>query len=493
MRGSGVLMHLSSLPSRFGIGTLGREAEHFADFLEETGTGYWQILPIGPTSYGDSPYQSFSSYAGNPYFIDLEQLIEQGLLGEEECLNIVWSSSDEYVDYQKLYQNRFVLLNRAYQVFAKQFPEKFYSFCEKEAAWLSDYALFMAEKDDHEGAPWYQWEESLRKREKETVAKEQQRLADRICFYEVLQFWFYEQWEDFRTYLMKKKIRLIGDLPIYMAYDSVEVWCNPELFSLDETLKQKEVAGCPPDAFDAGGQLWGNPIYRWDVMERDNYNWWIRRLRHGMRFFDIIRIDHFRGFASYFSIPATDKNAVGGVWKKGPGYAFFAEVKKQLKDLSIIAEDLGFLTPDVYELMDQCGYPGMKVLQFAFGADNGENAYLPHNYTTNSVVYTGTHDNNTSEGWYSECGEWERKHAEAYLKLDEKEGIAWGMIRGAMGSVSELAVVPMQDLLGLDGRARMNRPSTLGWNWTWRMRSSLLTDEIKEKWSTMNRRYGRWK
>lgn len=493
MRGSGVLMHLSSLPSRFGIGTLGKEADVFADFLEETGSGYWQILPIGPTSYGDSPYQSFSSYAGNPYFIDMEQLIAQGFLTNQECEAVVWSDTEEYVDYGKLYQNRFSLLFRAYQRFACDLPEEFFSFCEREASWLEDYALFMAEKDDHSGAAWYQWEKGIKIRDKQVLESERERLFERVRFYQVLQYWFFDQWEAFRLTLRRKKIRLIGDLPIYVAYDSVEVWCDPQLFSLDGELAQAEVAGCPPDAFDAGGQLWGNPIYRWDVMEQDHYAWWIRRLRHAMRFFDIIRIDHFRGFASYFAIPAGDENAVAGEWKKGPGYEFFVQVKKQLGDVPIIAEDLGFLTPDVYELMDRCGYPGMKVLQFAFGADDGSNLYLPHNYTQCSVVYTGTHDNNTSEGWYRECGPWEREHAKAYLKLDEKEGISWGMIRGVFGSVSELAVVPMQDLLGLDEHARMNRPSSLGSNWTWRMRSSQLTDEIKEKWSTMNRRYARWK
>ena len=491
MRGSGVLMHLTSLPSPYGIGTLGKEARKFADFLEETGSGYWQILPIGPTSYGDSPYQSFSSYAGNPYLIDLEKLIEEGFLRKEDCDNIRWSDTDQYVDYERLYQERFAVLRRAYRVFADKLPEEFFAFCRREADWLTDYALFMAEKDDHEGKPWYEWEEPLMTRRPDKLLEERRRLADEILFYQVLQFWFYQQWEEFRAYLEEKKIRLIGDLPIYVAYDSVEVWCQPRLFALDETLAQIQVAGCPPDAFDAGGQLWGNPIYRWDVMKQDHYAWWMGRLRHVTRLFDMIRIDHFRGFASYFSIPAGDETAVNGEWKEGPGYDFFAEVKRQLGDVPIIAEDLGFLTPDVYELMEQCGYPGMKVLQFAFGADDGQNLYLPHNYTANSVVYTGTHDNNTSIGWYRECESWERDHARAYLKLDEEEGISWGMIRSAMGSVSRLAIVPMQDLLSLDGKARMNRPSTLGWNWTWRMLPDQIDNTVREKWSTMNRRYAR--
>lgn len=358
---------------------------------------------------------------------------------------------------------------------------------------MEDYALFMAEKDDHEGEPWYQWEDELKLREKETLARERNRLADRIRFYEVLQYWFYRQWEAFRGMLKQKHIRLIGDIPIYMAYDSVEVWCEPELFSLDENLDQVQVAGCPPDAFDAGGQLWGNPIYRWDVMKKDGYAWWMRRLRHTMRFFDKIRIDHFRGFASYFSIPAEDEDATGGKWVKGPGYDFFRTMKRELGEVDIIAEDLGFLTEDVYELMDQCGYPGMKVLQFAFGCDDGQNLYLPHNFTPHSVVYTGTHDNNTSLGWYAECEPWERDHATAYLHLDEEEGIGWGMIRGAMGSVSELAIVPMQDILELGTEARMNRPSTLGGNWCWRMRPDQNDAAVAEKWSTMNRRFARWK
>ncbi len=493
MRNSGILMHLSSLPSRYGIGTLGKEAEKFADFLDRTGTGYWQILPIGPTSYGDSPYQSFSSYAGNPYFIDLEELIEEGLLRETECSAIAWSDREDQVDYETLYQYRFQILYRAYRRFSDDLPEEFFSFCEKEKSWLEDYALFMAEKDDHEGEPWYQWEDELKLREKEMLARERNRLADRIRFYEVLQYWFYRQWEAFRGMLKQKHIRLIGDIPIYMAYDSVEVWCEPELFSLDENLDQVQVAGCPPDAFDAGGQLWGNPIYRWDVMKKDGYAWWMRRLRHTMRFYDKIRIDHFRGFASYFSIPAEDEDATGGKWVKGPGYDFFRTMKRELGEVDIIAEDLGFLTEDVYELMDQCGYPGMKVLQFAFGCDDGQNLYLPHNFTPHSVVYTGTHDNNTSLGWYAECEPWERDHATAYLHLDEEEGIGWGMIRGAMGSVSELAIVPMQDILELGTEARMNRPSTLGGNWCWRMRPDQNDAAVAEKWSTMNRRFARWK
>ena len=493
MRNSGILLHISSLPSRFGIGTLGAEAKKFADFLAETGTGYWQILPIGPTSYGDSPYQSFSSYAGNPYFIDLEELIKEGYLAEDDCEKITWAAEPGYVDYEKLYENRFVLLYRAYEAFAADLPETFLTFCEKEGDWLEDYALFMAEKDDHDGEPWYEWEEALRLRKPRTLEEERARLSDRIRFYQVLQFWFFEQWKDFKDYLEEKGIGLIGDIPIYVAYDSVEVWCRPELFSLDEDLRQVRVAGCPPDAFDAGGQLWGNPIYRWDVLAEEGYDWWIRRLRHAMRFYDKVRIDHFRGFASYFSIPAEDEDARNGEWVEGPGYAFFQAVKEKLGDLDIIAEDLGYITPDVYELMDQCGYPGMKVLQFAFGADDGQNLYLPHNYRADGVVYTGTHDNNTSIGWYRDSNVWEREHARAYLKLDEEEGIHWGMIRGAMGSVCDLAIVPMQDLLGLDERARMNRPSSLGWNWTWRMESGEIPADVREKWSTMNRRYARWK
>lgn len=491
MRASGILMHISSLPSPYGIGTLGKAARDFGDFLQETKTGYWQILPTGPTSYGDSPYQALSAYAGNPYFIDLQKLIEDGYLEADAVGQVQWQERDDKVDYAGLYQKRYPILRQAFQKFITDVPDDFEEFCKRHQRWLDDYALFMAEKDDHEGKAWYEWEDGLKFREEELLAKERVRLAEDLSFYKTLQYWFYQQWEELREYLRQRDIQIIGDIPMYVAYDSVEVWMQPELFSLDEELKQVKVAGCPPDVFNADGQMWGNPIYRWDKMRRDDYAWWKLRLGHMLEMCDVVRIDHFRGFSSYFSIPAEDENAKGGEWIQGPGREFFDSMKRRFGKMNIIAEDLGFITQDVLDLMKHTGYPGMKILQFGFDDDNGNSTYRPHTYEANSVVYTGTHDNDTTMGWLEHEPDWKRNRVREYLGLNGEEGWHWGFIRGAVSSVCALAVIPMQDLLGLGSDARMNRPSTLGDNWDWRMREGAINEDIRYRWRNMNHIYGR--
>lgn len=467
MRSSGILMHISSLPSPYGIGTMGKAAREFADFLKEAGQKYWQILPVCPTSYGDSPYQSFSSFAGNPYFIDLETLCREKLLKKKECESYPWGSNPHYVDYGVMYESRYPLLKKAFARFRKNTPEDFGRFCEKEADWLEDYALFMALKDAHEGASWFAWEPGLKTREKKSLDKARADYADDISFYKMLQYLFYKQWRELKAYVNERGIEIIGDVPIYVAGDSADVWANPEQFYLDKDLNPIDVAGCPPDAFSEDGQLWGNPLFRWDVMKKDGYSWWIKRIQAVSELYDVVRIDHFRGFDSYYAIPGKDDTARNGEWRKGPGIDLFHAIEEKIGRPNIIVEDLGFLTPSVIELVKETGYPGMKIVQFAFG-DTPDNAYLPHNYDKNCVVYTGTHDNETVVSWYKNTDSKTRKYAKRYMNLNKKEGIHWGMMRAAWNSVADLAVVPMQDVLGLGDEGRMNTPSTLGGNWEWR-------------------------
>ena len=468
MRTGGILMPISSLPSPYGIGTLGKEAYDFVDFLVKAGQTYWQILPICPTSYGDSPYQSFSSFAGNPYFIDLRLLCEQGLLTEAECESFDWGESEGYIDYGTMYESRYPLLRKARARFFCKTPEGYEAFLKQESGWLSDYALFMALKDAHGGKEWLKWEKELRFRKPEAISKAQKKYAEDIDFYCMLQFLFREQWNALKAYANRKGILIIGDIPIYVALDSADVWANPGQFCLNKELRPIEVAGCPPDAFAADGQLWGNPLFRWDVMKADDYRWWTQRIEAMSLLYDVIRIDHFRGFDSYYAIPAKDKTARNGKWRTGPGIDLFRAIEEKLGDLPIIVENLGFLTPSVEELLDNTGYPGMKVLQFAFDP-NGGSDYLPHNYVEHCVVYTGTHDNDTSIGWADSADEETLRFARQYMNLTKKEGIHWGMMRTAWASVAETAIVPMQDVLGLGSEARINIPSTLGENWKWRI------------------------
>ncbi len=490
MRTSGILMHISSLPSKYGIGTMGKEAKRFVNFLAEAGQTYWQILPVCPTSYGDSPYQSFSSFAGNPYFIDLELLCRDGLLTEEECSSYSWGADETKVDYGILYENRYDLLKKAYARFLARKPKAFYAFCKKEQAWLDDYALFMALKDENSGAAWQEWKRGWKFREQEAIEEAKNEYADEIEFYKMLQFLFFKQWRSLKAYANKKGISIIGDVPIYVAGDSADVWANTDQFYLDEQKNPIEGAGCPPDAFSEDGQLWGNPLFRWDVMKQDGYRFWTDRIRAMSKLYDVVRIDHFRGFDSYYAIPALDTTARNGTWKKGPGMELFKTLEEKLGKLDIIVEDLGFLTPSVLQLVKDSGFPGMKVLQFAFDTRE-ESDYLPHNYQSHSVVYTGTHDNDTIMGWMKTAPKDSVKFAKKYFNLTRKEGYNWGMMRGAWASVSDLAVVPMQDILGLSNEARMNTPSTLGENWKWRMKRRQITKKLAAKVRKYVKMYGR--
>ena len=490
MRASGILMHISSLPSEYGIGTLGREARKFVDFLEKAGQAYWQILPVCPTSYGDSPYQSFSSFAGNPYFIDLKYLCRDGYLTKKECDSYEWGSREDEVDFGILYENRYALLKKAHMRFLKKEPEDFQEFCEEEKEWLESYAQFMALKDAHGGVAWSEWERDVRFRKADAMHKVEEEYSKEIHFYKMLQYFFFQQWRSLKEYANGKGIQIIGDVPIYVAYDSADVWAAPKQIYLDEDLRPIEVAGCPPDAFTEDGQLWGNPLFRWDVMKKDGYHFWTNRIRAMSRLYDVVRIDHFRGFDSYYAIPANAKTAKNGVWKEGPGIDLFHTLKEKLGELNIIVEDLGFLTPSVKKLVKDSGFPGMKVLQFAFDPRE-ESDYIPHTYNSHCVVYTGTHDNDTILGWIKEVPRECLNYAKNYLRLTKEEGYNWGMMRGAWASVSDLAIVTMQDVLGLGSSARMNTPSTLGCNWKWRAKKEEITPQLAKKIRKYTELYGR--
>jgi 4-alpha-glucanotransferase len=490
MRTSGVLMPIFSLPSPYGIGTMGKEARKFVDFLVKGGQTYWQILPICPTSYGDSPYQSFSSFAGNPYFIDPDTLCSEKLLTKKECKSFDWGGSEKYIDYGTMYISRYALLRKAYVRFKKNIPDDYEDFCKKESGWLDEYALFMAIKDANDGRSWLEWDDELRHRDEKLLDEARVKYSDETGFYKMLQYLFFKQWRELKSYANERGIYIIGDVPIYVAADSADVWANPTQFYLDKNLNPIEVAGCPPDAFTADGQLWGNPLFRWDVMKKDNFRWWTKRMKAMAELYDIVRIDHFRGFDSYYAIPAKDKTARNGRWKKGPGMSLFKQIEKDLGKLPIIAEDLGFLTDSVYKLLKNSGFPGMKVLQFAFDSREGSN-YLPHTYPTNCVVYTGTHDNDTSLGWMETAPKPSVQFAKDYLNLTEEEGLNWGMMRGAWSSVAELAIVPMQDIIGLGSEARINTPSTLGDNWKWRATAEQITPALAKRLYTYTEMYGR--
>lgn len=490
MRCGGVLMHISSLPSPYGIGTMGKEARKFADFLEKAGQKYWQILPICPTSYGDSPYQSFSSFAGNPYFIDLELLCKDKLLKKSECEALYWGTNPHYVDYGAIYNSKYQLLKLAYSRFEKKIPEEFWKFCGDESHWLNDYALFMALKDAHNGAAWMEWEDELRHRNWDAIESAKRKYAEDILYYKMLQYLFYKQWNSLKEYVNSKGIEIIGDVPIYVSGDSADVWSNPSQFYLDENLRPIDVAGCPPDAFSADGQLWGNPLFRWDAMRMDNYEWWTRRISAVSKLYDVVRIDHFRGFDSYYAIPANESNARNGEWRQGPGMDLFRTLENRLGKLNIIVEDLGMLTPSVIQLVEDSGFPGMKILQFAFDTRNGS-SYLPHKYQNHCVVYTGTHDNDTIMGWVKNAPKETIKNAKEYLNLTKEEGYNWGMMRGAWSSVAEIAIVTMQDIIGLGSESRMNTPSKLGGNWEWRATADQIQNKDAKRIHAYMEMYGR--
>ncbi len=489
MRKSGILMHITSLPSPYGIGNMGKSAYEFVDFLSRAGQAYWQVLPLNPTGYGDSPYQAFSTFAGNPYLIDPDMLIEAGLLLQEEVDAVAWSRDTTRVDYGCLYDQRSRVLRLAYERFTP--TADFDRFVEENADWLEDYALFMTLKEKYRGASWQNWSVSLMLRIPEILHCYREELKDTIRFHYFLQFTFFRQWTALRRYANERGIQIIGDVPIYVPLDSVDVWSNPTLFQLDPSGYPTAVAGCPPDSFTADGQLWGNPLYNWDLMKQTGFEWWIRRLTAAAKMYDVVRLDHFRGFESYWAVPSGDKTAVGGAWQKGPGVDFVQAVRTALPQLHFIAEDLGYVTPQVRQLQLDSGYPGMKVLQFAFDSREGSD-YLPHTYPAHSVCYTGTHDNQTMVQWLQEAAPEDVAMAKRYLGLNEEEGFVWGMIRGAMGSVSQLCVIQMQDYLELGAEARMNFPGMLSSdNWTWRAKPDFLTEALTNRILEITRRYGR--
>lgn len=485
-------MHISSLPSPHGIGTMGKAAYEFVDFLQKSGQTYWQILPICPTSYGDSPYQSFSTFAGNPYFIDLDLLEQEGLLLRSEYDSIDWESGADTVNYGALYCKRYPVLRIAAERFLKNPTDSFYTFCNENEWWLSEFALFMALKDVHCGSPWWNWEPDLKNNEPGAVQEAKQEYQSNIQFWKVLQYLFFHQWTMLKSYANVRGIQFIGDLPIYVSLDSVDVWSHPELFQLDENRTPKEVAGCPPDGFSATGQLWGNPLFDWDYMEQDNFTWWVRRIEYLCKVYNILRIDHFRGFDSYYAIPYGAPDAIHGRWRQGPGMKLFSAIDRAIGRQSIIAEDLGYLTDSVRQLLKDSGFPGMRVLEFAFDSrDSSGNEYLLHNFVRNCVAYCGTHDNDTILGWFSEASPEDTAYAKEYLRINDDEGLNWGMIRALWGSVADMTIAQAQDLLGFGSEARMNIPSTMGENWCWRALPGAFTDEISNKLRRMTELYGR--
>ena len=493
-----MLMPVSALPGAYGIGCFSKEAYEFVDILKEAGQKLWQILPLGQTGYGDSPYQSFSTFAGNPYFIDLETLIEDELLTKEECDQADFGENEEEIDYEKIYNARFKVLKLAYKRAKKNglMESKAYrTYLEEEKAWLADYALYMAVKDSFDGKSWDQWEEDIRLRKPEAIVAYQEQLSAEIDFYEFLQYLFAGQWAGLKTYANEQGIEIIGDIPIYVAFDSADTWANPKLFQLDEENLPVAVAGCPPDAFSATGQLWGNPLYAWDYHKKTGYDWWMKRVACCFKLYDIIRIDHFRGFDEYYAIPYGDETAENGEWMPGPGMDLFWKVREALGEKPVIAEDLGYMTDSVKRLVEESGYPNMKVIEFAFDERDTGNAsdYLPHNYPRNCVVYTGTHDNETLLSWLEDITPAERRQVRKYLNnfKDSGKELCNDLICLVMQSVANLCIVPMQDYLGLDNSARMNQPSTLGKNWKWRLKEGQFTAELQKEMLELATRYGR--
>lgn len=492
-RQSGVLMHISSLPGKYGIGSFGQSAYDFVDFLVRTKQRYWQILPLGTTSYGDSPYQSFSAFAGNTYFIDFDILIEEGLLNEADVKGADFGDDPRKVDYAKIFDARRPIMEKAVARFLKADDLSDYeSFVEQNAAWLEVFAEYMAIKEHFDNLAWTEWpDEAIRRREAASLASYREKLADKLTYHRVTQYLFFKQWLRLKAYANEHHIEIVGDMPIYVAADSADVWAQPHFFKTDAVGKPTCVAGCPPDEFSETGQLWGNPIYDWEAMDKDGYAWWIERLRESFKIYDIVRIDHFRGFESYWEVPAGSETSASGKWVKGPDYKLFAAVKEALGDLNIIAEDLGFMTDEVIELRERTGFPGMKILQFAFNPDD-ESIDSPHLAPNNSVMYTGTHDNNTVLGWYKdEIDDATRQYMAQYTNRKEYETVPHAMLRTIFASVSFMAIATVQDLLELDSAARMNYPSTIGGNWTWRMTAEELNPIVEGELYSLTKTYRR--
>lgn len=490
IRSSGILMHITSLPSPYGIGTFGKEAYEFVDFLAEAGQKYWQILPIGPTGAGDSPYQSFSTFAGNPYFIDFDLLTEEGLLKKEDYTDVDFGEDFTKVDYEKIFNNKMPILKIAFKNGKGRYKKEIETFKEENKTWLEDYALYMSVKAKFKLKSWQEWDESIKLRDKNALERYKEELVEEVHYWIFLQYLFFKQWGDLKKYANSKKVKIIGDIPIYVAEDSADTWANSKVFILDDYKKPIKVSGCPPDDYSKTGQLWGNPIYDWDCLESTGYKWWIERIKRSSKLYDVIRIDHFRGFESFWQIPYGEETAVNGEWVKGPGIKLFNAIKEALGEVDIIAEDLGYLTKEVINFRIATGYPGMKVLEFAFDSRE-ESDYLPHNYDKDCVVYTGTHDNDTVMGWFQNTKNSDINFAKRYLMLNKKEGYNWGFIRGALSSVGKLAIAQLQDYLALGSEARMNIPSTLGGNWQWRVKKEDLTNKLAKKINKITKLYGR--
>ncbi len=497
MRTCGVLMHITSLPSPYGVGTLGSEAYKFVDFLKKAGQTYWQILPVGPTGFGDSPYQSYSAFAGNPMLIDIDELIKAGLVSEDDKDLKILAEKKEFADFGQMFSFKRLILAKAHAAFAANADSEqkylFGKFCRKNAWWLDDYAMFMSMKYFFKQVMWTEWADSYRLRDPQTLAKYAEEHGVDIDCWKFMQFLFFRQYKDLKKYANKRGISIYGDMPIYVSMDSSDIWANPEMFMLDSDRKPTKVAGCPPDDFSPTGQLWGNPLYDWDYMDKNNYKWWIKRVQYSAKLFDLTRIDHFRGFESFYAIPAGDKTAEHGEWLQGPSMKLFSAIKADLGDVKLVAEDLGFLTDEVKAMLKAAGYPGMNVLEFGF--DGEDSSYLPHNYVKNSVVYIGTHDNETALGWYLAQNKAGKKRIRKYLGLDKSASdskVVRELIRCAYASVSENCVIQMQDWLCLDNSARMNIPSTIGGgNWAWRMDKDACTKELAKAMKKMAKTYFR--
>jgi len=489
-RSSGILLHPTSIPGRFGIGDMGEGAYRFVDFLAGSGQRLWQILPLGPTGYGNSPYNSFSAFAGNPLLISLDELVKDGFLHDAELTNVP-AFPENYVDYSLVIEYKMTMLYRSFERFKNHQTPDFEGFCMENQTWLDDYSLFMALKESYGGLSWNKWDRGVSCRKPETIHEVSQEMSCSISFHKYLQYLFFKQWSSLKRYANERQIKIIGDIPIFVSYNSSDVWSQPESFMLDDKGKPTHVAGVPPDYFSRTGQLWGNPLYRWDIIAQRGYSWWINRLKVMLRLVDIIRIDHFRGFEAYWEVPAKEKTAINGRWVKGPGAEMFTVIEQSLGKLPLIAEDLGVITPEVEVLRDQFAFPGMKILHFAFGS-GPDNPYLPYNYSKNCVVYTGTHDNDTTIGWFTKTSsKAEREHALRYLgktKADEKH---WEFIRLAFSSVAAMAIIPLQDVLGLGNEARMNIPGKALGNWAWRYAQNMLNNECQERLRGLTGLYGR--
>jgi 4-alpha-glucanotransferase len=493
-RSSGILLHPTSFPSRFGIGDLGLEAYRFIDFLKESHQQYWQVLPLGPTGYGNSPYMCYSAMAGNPLLISPEKLLDEGLLAEEDFANLPGFPAEK-VNFDQVVVVKNELLKKASENFktkATPIQQKgFEGFCDSKAYWLDNYALFMAIKDSQNGGSWHTWEPELAKRTPEAIDQAQKHLTTEIFYYKFIQYEFFRQWSELKTYANMRGIDIIGDIPIYVAHDSADVWANPDIFALDEeTGEVAQMAGVPPDYFSATGQLWGNPVYNWEELQKQEFKWWVQRFEAMLDYVDIIRIDHFRGFEAYWAVPHGEETAINGEWIEAPGDAFFETIKQKLGKLPILAEDLGIITPEVEALRDKYEFPGMKILQFAFGSDPA-NPFLPFNYPRNAVVYTGTHDNDTTIGWYNTATDWEKRNLWLYLGCISPEGIHWDLIRLALSAIANQAIIPLQDVLGLGNEARMNFPSTAEGNWEWRYQQDALRQELGDRLKTLTTLCGR--